>query len=54
MSGIAVQSNPTSAVFLDTYAWVYFKQGNYLLAMMYIEQAYNNEFYGPRRDGTLR
>ncbi|HOU67290.1 MAG TPA: tetratricopeptide repeat protein [Paludibacteraceae bacterium] len=42
MSGIAVQSNPTSAVFLDTYAWVYFKQGNYLLAMIYIEQAYNN------------
>lgn len=42
MSGITVQANPKSATFLDTYAWVYFKQGNYLLAMMYIEQAFAN------------
>ncbi|MFA6778900.1 MAG: tetratricopeptide repeat protein [Paludibacteraceae bacterium] len=42
MSGISVQANPTSAIFLDTYAWVYFKQGSYLPALMYIEQAYKN------------
>lgn len=42
MSGITVQASPKSAIFLDTYAWVYFKQGNYLLALMYIEQAFAN------------
>ena len=28
-----------SAVFLDTYAWVYFKKGDYQMALLYIEQA---------------
>lgn len=42
MSGIAVQANPNNASFLDTYAWVYFRQGNYMLALMYIEQAFRN------------
>jgi uncharacterized protein (TIGR02996 family) len=42
MSGKTVQADPKSPIFLDTYAWVYFKQGNYMLALMYIEQAYNN------------
>lgn len=42
MSGKTIQADPKSPVFLDTYAWVYFKQENYILALMYIEQAYRN------------
>jgi tetratricopeptide (TPR) repeat protein len=42
MSGKTVQADPKSPVFLDTYAWIYFKQGNYTLALLYIQQAYNN------------
>ncbi len=42
MSGKTVQADPRSPVFLDTYAWVYFKQGNYMPALLYIEQAYAN------------
>lgn len=42
MSAMTVQAHPKNATFLDTYAWVFFKQGNYLLAMMYIEQALAN------------
>lgn len=39
MSGKTVSVDPNSAVFLDTYAWVYFKKGDYQMSLLYIEQA---------------
>ncbi|MDR1730075.1 MAG: tetratricopeptide repeat protein [Prevotellaceae bacterium] len=42
MSGKAVAADPKNPAYLDTYAWIYFKQGDYLLAQMYIEQAFAN------------
>lgn len=39
MSGKTVSVDPNSAIFLDTYAWVYFKKGDYTMALLYIEQA---------------
>jgi tetratricopeptide (TPR) repeat protein len=39
MSGKAVQAYPNEPTYLDTYAWVFFKQKNYVLAKMYILQA---------------
>lgn len=41
MSGRTVATSPNNRTFLDTYAWVYFKQGNYSMAELYIEQAYD-------------
>lgn len=42
MSLKTVSSSPNSPVFLDTYAWICFKKGEYSIAMLYIQQAYNN------------
>ncbi len=42
MSGLAVKLDPKNATYLDTYAWIYFKQGNYMLALFYIRQAMQN------------
>ncbi len=42
MSGLAVKLEPKNATYLDTYAWIYFKQGNYMLALFYIRQAMQN------------
>ncbi len=42
MSGQAVKLEPKNATYLDTYAWIYFKQGNYMLAHFYIRQAMQN------------
>lgn len=42
MSGRAVKSDPNNFVFLDTYAWICFKLGEYTMASLYIEQAYNH------------
>jgi len=42
MSGKTVQADPKSPIYLDTYAWVYFKQGHYMPALMYIEQAHTH------------
>lgn len=39
MSAKTVESYPNNISFLDTYAWIFFKQGNYTLARMYIQQA---------------
>ncbi|MDR1678768.1 MAG: tetratricopeptide repeat protein [Prevotellaceae bacterium] len=39
MSAKAVQAYPENVSFLDTYAWIFFKQGNMTLARMYIMQA---------------
>ena len=43
MSAKAVNAAPNNATFLDTYAWVYFKKGDYGLALIYIEYALKND-----------
>ncbi|MDD6211425.1 MAG: tetratricopeptide repeat protein [Bacteroidales bacterium] len=42
MSGRCVKLEPSNFTYLDTYAWVFFVQGNYSLAKIYIESAINN------------
>ncbi len=39
MSEKAIEAEPKSAVYLDTYAWILFKKGNYAKAKEYIEKA---------------
>ncbi len=39
MSAQAVKAEPDNATYLDTYAWVFFKQGNYSLARLYLQNA---------------
>jgi tetratricopeptide (TPR) repeat protein len=39
MSAQCIRLEPDNATYLDTYAWVFFKQGNYTLAKFYIESA---------------
>jgi len=43
MSAITVKMAPESATFLDTYAWIFFMQGNLLLAKLYIELAISKD-----------
>ncbi len=43
LSSEAVKSNPKSATFLDTYAWVLFMRGDYKSAKFYQERAINLE-----------
>jgi tetratricopeptide (TPR) repeat protein len=50
LSGRSLQKDPKSVTFLDTYAWIYFKQGNYATAKMYIQQAVN---YGGDKDADV-
>lgn len=42
LSAKAVKGAPDNATFLDTYAWVYFKKGEYTLALLYMEYALKN------------
>lgn len=39
MSAITIKQEPNNSTYLDTYAWIFFKQGNYTLAKFYIESA---------------
>jgi tetratricopeptide (TPR) repeat protein len=39
MSAKCVQQQPDNATYIDTYAWVFFRKGNYSLARFYIESA---------------
>lgn len=39
MSAQCVKLEPDNATYLDTYAWIFFVQGNYTLAKVYIESA---------------
>ncbi len=39
LAGEAVKLSPKDENILDTYAWIFFKQGNYMLARFYIQQA---------------
>lgn len=43
MSGLAVKLDPDNATYLDTYAWVFFMQGNYSLARIYVENALSKD-----------
>lgn len=42
MSGKVIQQYPDNATYLDTHAWVLFKQKNYKLARFYMESALKN------------
>ncbi len=39
MAAKVVQQEPDSPTYLDTYAWIYFQQGNYMLAKFYQDMA---------------
>ena len=39
MSALCIKLEPDNATYLDTYAWIFFVQGNYTLAKIYIESA---------------
>lgn len=43
MARKAIEAEPQNATFLDTFAWVFFRQGQYSLARIYIERALENE-----------
>jgi tetratricopeptide (TPR) repeat protein len=43
MSALCIKIEPDNATYIDTYAWIFFVQGNYLLAKMYIEQALSKD-----------
>mgnify|MGYP001011972690 CR=1 FL=1 len=39
MSSLTVKAEPTNPTYLDTYGWILFEQGSYLMAKIYIEKA---------------
>ena len=39
MSARCIKFDPDNATYLDTYAWVFFRKGNYPLALLYIQNA---------------
>ena len=43
MSAQCIRLEPDNATYLDTYAWVFFVQGNYSLAKIYIENALSKD-----------
>lgn len=43
MSAQCVKLQPDNSTYLDTYAWIFFKQGNYTLAKIYIENALSKD-----------
>jgi len=43
MSALTVKMEPDNATYIDTYAWIFFKQGNIVLAKMYMEQAISKD-----------
>ncbi|MDR1585308.1 MAG: tetratricopeptide repeat protein [Prevotellaceae bacterium] len=42
MSAKTIEKEPDNSTYLDTYAWIFYRQGNYSLAKFYIERALNN------------
>ncbi len=42
MSAKTVEAEPNNSTYLDTYAWIFYKQGDYSLARIYIEKAIEN------------
>lgn len=43
MSAKTIQKEPNNPTFLDTYAWVFYKRGEYTMAQLYIEMALKND-----------
>jgi len=43
MSALTIKMESNSATYLDTYAWIFFMQGNFMLAKIYIEQAISRD-----------
>jgi len=43
MSALTIKMEPNNATYIDTYAWIFFKQGNFILAKMYMEQALSRD-----------
>ncbi|MDR0574588.1 MAG: tetratricopeptide repeat protein [Tannerella sp.] len=43
MSALCIKMDPDNATYIDTYAWIFFVQGNYPLAKIYIEQALSKD-----------
>lgn len=43
MSAQTIKLEPDNSTYLDTYAWIFFKQGNYTLAKFYIESALRHD-----------
>ncbi|MDR1455488.1 MAG: tetratricopeptide repeat protein [Tannerella sp.] len=43
MSAQCIKAEPNNSTYLDTYAWVFFVKGNYMLAKVYIENALRND-----------
>lgn len=43
MSAQVIKIEPNNPTYLDTYAWIYFIKGNYVLAKIYIEKAIEND-----------
>jgi tetratricopeptide (TPR) repeat protein len=39
MSGITIKAEPMNPTYLDTYGWILFEQGSYVMAKIYIEKA---------------
>lgn len=46
MSALCIKLEPDNATYLDTYAWIFFMQGNYTLAKFYIEKALTSDRTG--------
>ena len=46
MSAQTIKMEPNNSTYLDTYAWIFFKQGNYTLARFYIESALEKDKTG--------
>ena len=42
LSGKTVEKEPKNSTYLDTYAWIFYMEGNYDLAKLYIERAIDN------------
>lgn len=43
MSAQVIKIEPNNSTYLDTYAWIYFVRGKYLMAKTYIEKAIEND-----------
>lgn len=39
MSGITIKAEPMNPTYLDTYGWILFEQGSYVMAKIYLEKA---------------
>ncbi len=39
MSGITIKAEPMNPTYLDTYGWILYEQGSYLMAKIYLEKA---------------